>query len=321
MRISDHVLRSVGFIGEVQERSESGVRGDLCATGFFVRVPSTVRGAYLYFVTARHVARDLRDRDVYVLVNKLGGGTTEILAASRLYGIYTLSTARAMSRLFRWPSSSPDADLLPIPINEFLTPESIEEFSIGIGDEVFATGFFSEIPNTTRNIPILRHGNIAMMPTEQLQTDLGFADVYLVEARSIGGISGSPVYVRPSEKIPVQTSPGGPIEAVLGLRDQIKVLGLMHGHWDVRESEMNNPTVNHDPKRGVNYGVAIVTPAVKIIETLNAPNLAGYRELHDEKLKRRGVPGMDSVKSELETRQRQKALRFQFQLKSSSLTI
>jgi hypothetical protein len=47
-------------------------------------------------------------------------------------------------------------------------------------------------------MPIGRHGSLAMMPSEPIQTDLGFADVYLIKARSMGGISGSPVFVRPS---------------------------------------------------------------------------------------------------------------------------
>lgn len=300
VRVSDFVLKCVGFVGEVQERGESGVTGDIHATGFFVKVPSTVirDGGYLYFVTALHVARDLAHRDVYVLANrKDGNGTTEVLASDPpLWYMHPTDPTCdvAVCRM----AFNKEAEVLPIPISELLTSQLIEQFSIGIGDEVFATGFFSEAPNTTKNIPILRHGNIAMMPGEQIQTELGYADVLLVEARSIGGLSGSPVFVRPTGKIPVQEEGTGQIEAVLGLRDKIKLLGLMHGHWDVKESELNCPTINQDRKRGVNYGVAIVTPAAKIIETLNRKELLDERMRHDERLKKRGVPGMDSAKSE-----------------------
>ena len=48
-------------------------------------------------------------------------------------------------------------------------------------------------------MPIVRQGCLAMMLSEQIQTDLeGFADIYLIEARFIGGISGSPVFAPPS---------------------------------------------------------------------------------------------------------------------------
>lgn len=296
MRVSDYVLKSVGFIGEVQQRSASGVSGDLHATGFFIRVPSaTATGGYLYFVTARHVAEDLRDRDVFVLVNKRSGSTTEILAVEP--PMWYLHPTDVSCDVAICPMNyDNEADVLPIPVSELLTAESIEQWGVGIGDEVFATGLFSEIPNTTRNIPILRHGNIAMMPTEQLQTGLGYADVYLVEARSLGGLSGSPVFVRPTGKIPCQFGPDAPVEMLLGLREQQKLLGIMHGHWDVRESEINNPRITHDRKRGVNYGVAIVTPASKIIEVLNRRELAESRMRYDEKLKKQSVPGMDSAK-------------------------
>jgi hypothetical protein len=161
---------------------------------------------------------------------------------------------------------------------------------------IFATGLFSEIPNTTQNLPILKHGNIAMMPTEQLQTELGFADVYLVEARSIGGLSGSPVFVRPTAGIGLPFGTHKTIEGLIALTDRVKLLGLMHGHWDVKESEINNARLSHDRKRGVNYGIAIATPAIKIIETINRPELIRIRMRNDEKLKQSNVPGMDSAK-------------------------
>lgn len=295
MRVSDFVLKSVGFVGEVAVEDESGVHGDLHATGFFVSVPSTYRGHYLYFVTARHVAEDLRDRDVYVLVNKRGGGTTEILAVEPATWFLHPNdgTCDVAVVQMNWLN---EADILPIPIAEFLTPEEIQESDIGIGDEVFATGLFSEIPNTTKNIPILRHGNISMTPSEPLQTELGMADVYLIEARSIGGLSGSPVFVRSTSKIPVKRTPNSPVEGLLALSDQVKVLGLMHGHWDVKESEINNPKLNHDRKRGVNYGIAIATPAIKIIETINRHELQEIRMRKDEIFKRNNSPGMDSAK-------------------------
>jgi hypothetical protein len=48
--------------------------------------------------------------------------------------------------------------------------------------------------------------NNGLLTQEQIQTELGFADVYLVEARSIGGLSGCPVFVRPSIRLPQEKS-------------------------------------------------------------------------------------------------------------------
>jgi hypothetical protein len=46
-----------------------------------------------------------------------------------------------------------------------------------------------------QNVPIVRVGNFASYPAEQIQTGFGRMDAFLIEARSIGGLSGSPVFV------------------------------------------------------------------------------------------------------------------------------
>jgi hypothetical protein len=83
----------------------------------------------------------------------------------------------------------------------------------------------------------------------------------------------------------------------------ITLLGLMHGHWDIKESEMNKPSIIHDRQRGVNLGVGIVVPAIKIYETLYAPNLVAMREEQERKLLKRTIPGPDSAKPRKATEQ------------------
>ena len=58
-----------------------------------------------------------------------------------------------------------------------------------------------------RNFPIVRTGHIAMMPDEKIPKVKigdweGNADAYLIESRSIGGWSGSPVFVRGTYYVP-----------------------------------------------------------------------------------------------------------------------
>ncbi len=294
VRVSDFVTKAVGFVGEFHpDVGESGEPGQMHGTGFFVSIPSSVYGFYLYFVTARHVAEGLKDCETCIIVNKIMGGTMEIKPAEPPLW-FTHPTDLSCDVAVTPVIFVGNAYILPIPVEELVTAEDIQQLDIGIGDEVFTTGLFSEIPNTTRNIPIVRHGNISMMPGEQIQTAYGYADVCLIEARSIGGLSGSPVFVRPTANIPLANAPIG---AFLGLTDQVKLLGVMHGHWDVKESEINNPDLHHDRKRGVNYGIAIVTPASKIIETLDCKVLKGMRMKGDQQLKKRNVPGMDSAKA------------------------
>jgi hypothetical protein len=79
----------------------------------------------------------------------------------------------------------------------FATPEVIEREGIGIGDEIAIIGLFTRFSGKGRHFPIARIGNLAMLPTERIPVG-GFApmEAYLAEGRSIGGLSGSPVYVR-----------------------------------------------------------------------------------------------------------------------------
>jgi hypothetical protein len=78
------------------------------------------------------------------------------------------------------------------------------------------------------------------------------------------------------------------------------LLGLAHGHWDIKESEMNKPFFTHDSKNGVNMGIAIVVPATKIYETLYRPELIMQRKKQEEEMLRRNVPTMDSAKRKKE---------------------
>jgi hypothetical protein len=173
-------------------------------------------------------------------------------------------------------------------VTDFVTRELITQENYGVGDEVFIPGLFTFAPGTTRTTPIVRHGNIAMMPDEQIQTELGYADVYLTEARSISGISGSPVMVRSTITVNGQSQDRRPL-VLHGVGD-FNLLGLMHGHWDVEESAINKPTITHNPKRGVNLGIAIVVPAIKILETINRPDLANMRRDIEERAMRERIP-------------------------------
>lgn len=300
VRVHDFTLKCVGFVGEVTHRDSTGTYGDLHATGFFVSVPCETpemkaKGACaVYFVTAKHVVTDLQGGEVYFLVNKIGGGTTtfESTVGNRWWFHPTDESADvAVAQV--WPHRT--ADIISVSITQLATPELLAELDIGIGDQVYSTGLFTPAPGTARNVPILRYGNIAMMPGEQIQTDLGFADVYLIEARSLGGVSGAPVFVRPTIDFRIADRKGQGRDAfAAGLG--FALLGVMHGHWDIKESEMNKAFFDHDRRRGVNMGIAIVTPAIKIIETINQTELLEMRREGERQETRKMVPGTDSAK-------------------------
>jgi len=292
MRVPDLMLKSVGFLAE-----RSGETLNVVATGFFISIPAkdqTVGGVFIAFVTAKHVAAALKDRPFVILVNKVGGGVmavpSEVL--DNCWWLHPTDKSADVAAII--VNSHPDMDIAPIWYEHVLPKKDFEKRKIGIGDEVFITGLFTYAPGSTRNMPIVRHGNIAMIPDEQIQTRFGFADVYLIEARSIGGLSGSPVLVRETVGADGLRADGSKL-TMMGLGGTY-LLGLMHGHWEINELELNKPQYTHDPRRGVNLGVAIVVPADKIIEILERPGLKAKRDEREDNVRRARIPTPDMAK-------------------------
>jgi hypothetical protein len=70
------------------------------------------------------------------------------------------------------------------------------------------------------------------------------------------------------------------------------LLGLMHGHWDINESDLNKASFPHH-RKGVNLGIGIVVPAIKLLETLRQAELEEIRFADDLKNSRIVIPSMD----------------------------
>ncbi len=82
------------------------------------------------------------------------------------------------------------SDHLVLTLSTIITPSVATELNIGVGEEVFVTGLFAHHVGNHRNAPIVRIGNLAAYPEERIQTgEFGEIDAYLIEARSIGGLS------------------------------------------------------------------------------------------------------------------------------------
>jgi hypothetical protein len=74
--------------------------------------------------------------------------------------------------------------------------------AVALGDEVFIPGAFVGRIGERRNIPIVRIANIAAMPEEPIAHGSPRRTAFLIETRSLGGASGSPIFVNlgPSTK-------------------------------------------------------------------------------------------------------------------------
>jgi len=294
MRVTDAILNSVGFIAEVSH-SDTLEEIDFQATGFVTALPSVTvaGGSFPVFVTAKHVAQAFVGKETKCIVNKKGGGTVEMETLGGVWYPHPTDDSVDVAVIpCRWP---PEAEIIGISLERFLTPQMISEKKVGIGDEVVVPGLFTYVPGSRKNTPILRQGNLAMLPEEPIQVDSGFAEVYLIEARSIGGMSGSPVFVRPTMALEESRFLEGSNRMLLGVSSDFRLLGLVHGHWDIKESEINSPRIVPNAQRGVNLGIAVVVPAHKILETIHHPELLAIRDEHDRLFKNAILPTPDGM--------------------------
>jgi hypothetical protein len=146
----------------------------------------------------------------------------------------------------------------------FVSPEIIKAEGIDESNEVFFAGLFAQFVGAKKNIPIVRHGKIAMMPDEPIN----FTYLFLVDVLTFGGNSGSPVFVKT----------GGPGDDNRPRPAKFYLLGVMDAYFNV-----NSPvTVQTGTLHGLaaeNTGVAAVVPAQKIEEILRLPNAVACNQL------------------------------------------
>jgi hypothetical protein len=176
-------------------------------------------------------------------------------------------------------------DHLAMPTSLGVTAATISENEVGPGDEVFVTGLFRHHHGATRNIPIIRIGALACMGEEKVSTSFGEMDALLIEARSIGGLSGSPVFLH--------LGPARPIKGKVDFASRFFLLGLIHGHYDATEQGIdafegsNTEDSSRLTNAQINTGIAIVVPFHSIESVL-----ARYEERKRQSLSFSGDAGL-----------------------------
>ena len=282
MRIPDELIKCVGFISPlVQELNYVG-------TAFVVGVRMDATHGYAHLVTAKHVAAAIDPGETVIAMNAKDGAPLFLCSGEAKWFYHPTEPDSIDVAVL--PFGSPrfaEYDITWIPEDIFATETVISELSLGLGDEIIIVGLFTKFFGSTRLTPLVRTGNLAMMPKDRVPVkDFGDIEAYLAEGRSIGGLSGSPVFVRNTVKMPVQTSKGKVVH-LSGL-GPLRFLGLMHGHWDLPPSFSAV-----EQAEAVNMGVSIVVPAKKILEVLYHPELVAMRKEHLEKEKQ-SFPTADS---------------------------
>jgi hypothetical protein len=282
MRVPDEVLQCVCFICV-----KSGDVYRYGGTGFFVSVPSEMypKARYVYLITAKHcIEKAQQYGNLYLRLNKVDGKADMVkVEAKWLYSDREASDVAVL----RFPSLRHVFQYKHIAEDMFATEERIEKQGIGVGDDLVITGLFTERYGNQRNIPIVRSGVIAAMPDEPLEDiDTGLEyNAYLAEVRSIGGLSGSPVFVF--------LGPARSLKGKITISQKIYLLGLVRGHWDIRHR--GQPLgFTEDELQAVNMGIAIITPFQDALEIINGEELVRERKQADRQQAKSREPTEDT---------------------------
>lgn len=244
MRIEESLLNCVAFIG-LQKADQSF---ELLGTVFFIVDIKNDLPTSVYAVTAKHIIDTIRDKsldDVFIRFNLKNGGCRW----------------EAVQGVSKW-LYHPKKENVDVAICPVVPPDGNDHLFFGVnsptpavenlhlGQEVFITGLFRYHFGENKNLPIVRVGNLATLDVEKLNTtDYGLMDARLIEVRSIGGLSGAPVFYHTGS--------------------EYRLLGLIHGHYDVEKSRIDEAAEDSMKKDGsVNTGIAIVVPVEKILETI-----------------------------------------------------
>jgi hypothetical protein len=245
-------------------------------TAFFVGVPFEGTGGRFGCVvtTAMHLVAKARetadDGCLWLRVNTTEGGFRFIKIEDPAWAIPDQSQRAVDVAAAIWPHGRDIYDFKFNSIADVATPDLLESKVVAEGDEVFLPGLFVNHHGRLRNVPIVRVGNIASMPNEPVATKmLGAIDAYLVEARSVGGLSGSPVFL--SMGVVRHSSRDANDNAIFHSGRNWYLLGIMHGHWDAEHEQIEGDALSSS--EFVNMGIAVVTPIAKLVELLDSDPL------------------------------------------------
>ena len=276
-RIPDKMLECVFYLYPSLSSAEQGEGFGGC--GFLILVPfERAMKNHLYAVTNQHVI-------------DAGSLTLRISTSDR--GLLFLDSDDR--KWFRHPDGDDIAILLIdvpdhfsctamiLPESGVVTKDLIKQYDIGIGEEAFSVGRLVDHDGKQKHAPVVRFGNIAQMPSEKIRQDHGFLqESYLVESRSMGGSSGSPVFtyippwaVRPGKK-EVGSSYYGPW-----------LLGVNWGHlmkWQPVCDAAGRPLMPHGTQIPLNTGMMAVVPAWKLLEVINHPIAVAERKAEEERI-------------------------------------
>jgi hypothetical protein len=289
MRIPDQFLDCALYLYHSVDNADNGVSGG--GSGFLVGVPTKhLPGAmFVFAVTNAHVVNGGAD---VIRLNMKDGRRKILETDARKWIPHPRGDDLAV-----YPMATNDSEdkVAFVSLNDCVNAKLIGEHGIGPGDSVFVIGRFINHEGKQRNTPSTRFGHIAQMAHEPIMRDDKFMqESFLVEAKSIGGYSGSPVFVY-IDMMAARPGAQGRSTGFLGPW----LLGVDWCHindWQPVRDAVGRPLNNKtsppwDMQINANTGMMGVVPAWKLAEIFAMQSLQDqFAAAEEQALKERGPP-------------------------------
>src|SRR5713101_4619027 len=232
--VPNEILKCVVFLGYINKASKEKFAG----SAFWISRPGPddIKNEYrpAYLVTAAHVIegikKDIHPRDNRVLIRvNLAEGKQEWRDTAIRFWEYHPDYPSVDLALLKIGLDN-SLDHASWPTESFVSEQSMTDDGrrIELGDELFFAGLFWPHTGEKKNIPIVRIGNVAALRGEPvLNRDGHPMDVYLVESRSIAGLSGSPVFI---DVLSAKQAFMGDSPYITGnFPSKYRLMGIIHG--------------------------------------------------------------------------------------------
>lgn len=269
MRVSDNARNCVVFFGGPTPESPLAYSG----TGFLVLYKeSDITSCYL--VTAAHVARRIDPgSDIVLRVNLKAGGSEPFPVEDVVWSIHSDKNVDVAATPCYLDPNVYEVNYISV-TEQFVQDNSpAHPFWTRAGDPISIVGLFRLHSGSKRNAIIVHSGNIALMPNvdekipvrDRVTNEPLEMEAYLVEAQTLDGLSGAPVFHREMVSASVLGQHnGGPAIVATGLM----LLGVYSSSWDGEPETALAKDRKLQTGKKVPVGMGIVVPCQKLMELI-----------------------------------------------------
>lgn len=261
--LNKDLRKCVAFVGDMTPRDDGAEEFSAGGAAFFVGYDGVC-----YLVTARHVAEALPP--LFSLRATNNKNEDVLLNGCDAKWFYHPDPNVDVAIVVGIPKDVP-----AIPPELIMNEEKIREKNICLGDEAYIIGLYRLLKQEKKNVPVVHSGNISLMPGEaripqrdRTNNKLIHVDGFLIEAQTLEGLSGSPVFARHAWA----WRQGD--ETAFMFSDPY-LIGLWSGAWDAPPGSVLS--LERPEAKRVPVGMGIAVSSQRLFELLEHDEVVAHR--------------------------------------------